>query len=330
MLSRIRNQFSSQCHDDYEPVQSDDGPNLPPLEIHRQRPQRGEMQSRSGGLVVACFWALGAGILLSWNDDTDETAAMVTDPDACDHDRDGLPSAVQHPSLHVDLGLSAAASDAPAHRAGALPVHIETLAVMSGQGGVACIVSLAQVFLAMAESKNAGIPENGHGSTKAAQALWFIGAIGTIACIAALRYLVSHPDYVIVLAPLAQREVSVDVTSKDMTKRVFAKNITLEFAQLTTGYLPSHHNDDHVREPQPAMDSAACHLHRDSLLHLQLAVGSICMIFASSPELNPVIGEEEKDLAGTLAAFSLVAGLAFGSLCSFAVNYAINGNPFGG
>lgn len=106
----------------------------------------------------------------------------------------------------------------------------ETLAVMSGQGGVACIVSLAQVFLAMAESKNAGIPENGHGSTKAAQALWFIGAIGTIACIAALRYLVSHPDYVIVLAPLAQREVSVDVTSKDMTKRVFAKNITLEFA----------------------------------------------------------------------------------------------------
>lgn len=60
------------------------------------------------------------------------------------------------------------------------------------------------------------------------------------------------------------------------------------------------------------------------------AVGSICMIFASSPELNPVIGDEEKDLAGTLAAFSLVAGLAFGSLCSFAVNYAINGNPFGG
>lgn len=67
MLSRIRNQFSGQSYDDYEPVQSDDGPNLPPLEIHRQRPQRGEMQSRSGGLVVACFWALGAGILLSWN-----------------------------------------------------------------------------------------------------------------------------------------------------------------------------------------------------------------------------------------------------------------------
>lgn len=54
------------------------------------------------------------------------------------------------------------------------------------------------------------------------------------------------------------------------------------------------------------------------------------MIFASSPELNPVIGDEEKDLAGTLAAFSLVSGLALGSLCSFAVNYAINGNPFGG
>lgn len=106
----------------------------------------------------------------------------------------------------------------------------ETLAVMSGQGGVACIVSLVQVFLAMVESKQVGIPESGHGSTRAAQALWFIGALGCIACIAALRYLVSHPDYVIVLAPLAQREVSVDVTSKDLTKRVFVKNIPLEFA----------------------------------------------------------------------------------------------------
>lgn len=106
----------------------------------------------------------------------------------------------------------------------------ETLAVMSGQGGVACIVSLAQVILAMVATGRAGIPENGHDSTRPAQALWFIGALGAVACLAALRHLSTHPDYAIVLAPLAQREVSVDVTSKDMTKRVFIKNLPLEFA----------------------------------------------------------------------------------------------------
>lgn len=53
------------------------------------------------------------------------------------------------------------------------------------------------------------------------------------------------------------------------------------------------------------------------------------MIFASSPKLNPAISEDEKDIAGTLAAFSLVAGLAMGSLCSFGVNYVINGSIFG-
>lgn len=54
------------------------------------------------------------------------------------------------------------------------------------------------------------------------------------------------------------------------------------------------------------------------------------MITASSPQLNPAITDDEKDLAGTLAGFSLVSGLFIGSLCSFGVNYIINGNPFGG
>jgi len=58
-------------------------------------------------------------------------------------------------------------------------------------------------------------------------------------------------------------------------------------------------------------------------------LSTICMIFASSPKLNPAISEDEKDIAGTLAAFSLVAGLAMGSLCSFGVNYVINGSIFG-
>jgi equilibrative nucleoside transporter 1/2/3 len=53
------------------------------------------------------------------------------------------------------------------------------------------------------------------------------------------------------------------------------------------------------------------------------------MIYASSPAHNPAISEDEKDIAGTLAAFSLVSGLTLGSLCSFAVNYYINGSIFG-
>ncbi|WOO81481.1 Equilibrative nucleoside transporter 3 [Vanrija pseudolonga] len=60
------------------------------------------------------------------------------------------------------------------------------------------------------------------------------------------------------------------------------------------------------------------------------AISTICMITASSPQLNPAITDDEKDLAGTLAGFSLVSGLFIGSLCSFGVNYIINGNPFGG
>lgn len=43
------------------------------------------------------------------------------------------------------------------------------------------------------------------------------------------------------------------------------------------------------------------------------------MILASAPALNTAIAEEEKDVAGTLAAFCLVAGLAGGSIASFIV-----------
>jgi equilibrative nucleoside transporter 1/2/3 len=53
------------------------------------------------------------------------------------------------------------------------------------------------------------------------------------------------------------------------------------------------------------------------------------MILASSPTLNPKISDEEKDIAGTLAAFCLVAGLAGGSICSFGVNWLVGGNVMG-
>ncbi|OWT42198.1 solute carrier family 29 (equilibrative nucleoside transporter), member 1/2/3 [Cryptococcus neoformans] len=53
-------------------------------------------------------------------------------------------------------------------------------------------------------------------------------------------------------------------------------------------------------------------------------LGSLCMIVSSSPNLNPRIKEDERDVAATLASFCLVAGLAGGSLASFAVASAVN------
>lgn len=53
-------------------------------------------------------------------------------------------------------------------------------------------------------------------------------------------------------------------------------------------------------------------------------VGSLCMINSSSPAMNPKIKEEEKDVAGTLAGFCLVAGLAVGSVASFGVRAIVS------
>lgn len=49
------------------------------------------------------------------------------------------------------------------------------------------------------------------------------------------------------------------------------------------------------------------------------------MILASSPTLNPRITEDEKDVAGTLASFCLIAGLAAGSVASFGVSALVHG-----
>jgi equilibrative nucleoside transporter 1/2/3 len=54
-------------------------------------------------------------------------------------------------------------------------------------------------------------------------------------------------------------------------------------------------------------------------------ISSLSMILASSPTLNSEINDEEKDVAGTLAAFCLVAGLAGGSVLSFGVTRLVGG-----
>jgi len=117
----------------------------------------------------------------------------------------------------------------------------QVLAVMSGQGGIAVLVSGTQVTLAIISALNAtGINEgveNGSQSTLAGVGLWSLAAIGALGCMLAHRYLMLHPDYSLVLAPAyARRDHMVDDSdaSKEfemsVTRRVLRQNWMLESA----------------------------------------------------------------------------------------------------
>lgn len=117
----------------------------------------------------------------------------------------------------------------------------QVLAVMSGQGGIAVLVSVTQVILAVISALNTtgtdGDMEGGQ-STLAGVGLWALGAMGAFAFMIAHRRLVIHQDYAIILAPIFARQEHADVAggdSKDnglgtMTRRIFRKNWMLEFA----------------------------------------------------------------------------------------------------
>jgi equilibrative nucleoside transporter 1/2/3 len=49
------------------------------------------------------------------------------------------------------------------------------------------------------------------------------------------------------------------------------------------------------------------------------------MIVSSTPALNPRLEDDEKDVAGTMGVFCLMAGLTIGSMASFGVNNAVRG-----
>ena len=116
----------------------------------------------------------------------------------------------------------------------------ETLAVMSGQGGIAVLVSGAQVILAIVSALHSGTPvESGSAaqSTLAGVGLWAIGSLGAVGCMIAHRHLLRHPDYSLVLAPvrarrqaLEQGSESIKTKEMSMTRHVFRKNIALEAA----------------------------------------------------------------------------------------------------
>lgn len=103
----------------------------------------------------------------------------------------------------------------------------EMLAVMSGQGGIAVLVSGTQLVLAIIDAGRTSSPDSSP-SSLAAVGLWALAAAGTVICLAALKHLTEHPDYAAVLAPLFQRE---EVSGKrGVTRKVFRRNIKIEFA----------------------------------------------------------------------------------------------------
>lgn len=108
----------------------------------------------------------------------------------------------------------------------------EILGVMSGQGGIAVLVSGAQVFLAIFSALGSGgAGETAGQSRMAGVGLWALGAVGAAGCMAAHRYLVRHPDYDRIMEPLfLRRDADERKNGSEVTKKVFRKNISLELA----------------------------------------------------------------------------------------------------
>ncbi|KAK4687129.1 hypothetical protein P7C73_g2984, partial [Tremellales sp. Uapishka_1] len=156
----------------------------------------------------------------------------------------------------------------------------QMLAVMSGQGGIAVLISSIQVVLAIIAS---GKTEQQ--SVVAGVGLWAAATLGAFACLIAHRYLMTHPDYRIVLAPLEARENGVgdDGTADNVARKVFWANIEVEaavawvfivtlvglYVQTTTDPSVSFSLDHHlhrVRLPVSSAPSPTRHLHSHSFL----------------------------------------------------------------
>lgn len=124
----------------------------------------------------------------------------------------------------------------------------EMLGVMSGQGGIAVLVSGAQVFLAIFSALGTGGGETAGQSRMAGVGLWALGAIGAGVCMAAHRFLVRHPEYEKVMEPLYIRQDGNErKNGSEISRKVFKKNILLEIAVawvfvVTLVCNPSSHN----------------------------------------------------------------------------------------
>ncbi|WVQ98536.1 hypothetical protein IAU59_005662 [Kwoniella sp. CBS 9459] len=337
-------------------------------------------------------------------------------------------------AITITLSLSTAYLQSAVFALASLWGSDEMIAVMSGQGGIAVLVSGVQWLLAILSattSSEGRRPGNGSedgsaqsASTLAGVGLWALGSAGTLLCVFAHRYLVLHPGYQAVIASVLNREteegIGADVgrivsadnssaasgisrdmgtksggTGSNLTKKVFMKNLSLEFAvawvfvvtlsvfpPVTTTILSTHIPTPRLLQPDvfiplhfllfnigdytgrtylPSIPSLLitspprvvllsalrtlfipllflCNVStsksvpviNSDILYLTVIVlfgltngyiSSLCMIVASSPHLNAKLDEDERDVAGTLASFCLVAGLAGGSLASFGTSW---------
>ena len=124
----------------------------------------------------------------------------------------------------------------------------EVLSVMSGQGGVAVIVSLAQLILAVIGSVNpiSNTPEGDGGdvmdgtgsqSSLASVGLWVLTSLAATLAVASFRYLEKHPQYLKVLAPILERDQEDEFQKSSATGRswrVMRKNALLYVAVAST------------------------------------------------------------------------------------------------
>ena len=114
----------------------------------------------------------------------------------------------------------------------------EVLAVMSGQGGIAVLVSLVQLVLAIISALGTNaVEDDGPGSQSviAAVGLWALASLAAMGCMMAHRYLRRHSDYAMAIAPvLARRERQTDGSKvggdSGMSMAIFRKNLSLEVA----------------------------------------------------------------------------------------------------
>ena len=113
---------------------------------------------------------------------------------------------------------------------------------MSGQGGIAVLVSLAQVILAIISALHPsgvdGDVDDGGQSTLAGVGLWALGALGAFGCMIAHRRLMTNPNYSIIVGPvLARADQGRGMEGEDrmpaqkgLSRSVFRKNRMLEAA----------------------------------------------------------------------------------------------------
>ncbi|WVF72400.1 hypothetical protein IAT40_007215 [Kwoniella sp. CBS 6097] len=158
--------------------------------------------------------------------------------------------------ITITLSLSTAYLQSAVFALASLWGSGEMIAVMSGQGGIAVLVSGIQCLLAVISASTPrsdqrsedGDTSSASASTLAGVGLWALGSAGTVLCVFAHRYLVLHPGYQAVIASVINREaeeggigadvgrIATTTTKRDgtgsssLTRRVFMKNLSLEMA----------------------------------------------------------------------------------------------------